>query len=62
MTRRGLTAEQQLKGVEKALSSPRTPAHLKEALQKRADQLKKQIAAAGSSEDGGGIFDLLGLD
>jgi hypothetical protein len=40
---RKLTLKQQLKGVNAALKSPRTPQQLKEGLKKRAKQLRKQI-------------------
>lgn len=43
MAFRKLTLEQQLKGVNAALKSPRTPKRLKEGLKKRAKQLRKQI-------------------
>jgi hypothetical protein len=43
MPRRKLTLEQQLKGVKAAMRSPRTPPQLRKGLQRRAEQLEKQI-------------------
>lgn len=45
MPRRKLTLEQQLKGVRAAMRSPRTPPQLRKGLQRRAEQLEKQITA-----------------
>jgi hypothetical protein len=35
------TKEQRIKGCEKAIASPRTPAHLKAGLKKHLQKLKK---------------------
>lgn len=40
MARHRLTKEEQQRGVEKALESPRTPAQLKKGLKKRQGQLQ----------------------
>ena len=45
MPRRKLTFEQQLKGVRAAMRSPRTPPQLRKGLQRRAEELEKQITA-----------------
>jgi len=47
---RQLTLKQQLKGVNAALKSPRTPSQLKKGLEKRAKQLRKQIKKKPSFE------------
>jgi hypothetical protein len=38
-----MSAENQLKGVMKAIDSPKTPPHLKKALGRRAAELKKEL-------------------
>jgi hypothetical protein len=43
MARRKLTAEQQLKGVQAALRSPRTPPQLKEGLRRRERELRNVV-------------------
>lgn len=43
MARRKLTLEQQLKGVEAALRSRKTPGQLKPGLRKRQAQLLRQL-------------------
>jgi hypothetical protein len=43
MARRKLTLEQQLRGVEKALTSSRCPPQLKDGLRKRADELRRML-------------------
>jgi hypothetical protein len=43
MSHRKLTLKQQLKGVNAALRSSRTPKQLRKALEKRAKQLRNQI-------------------
>lgn len=59
MARRKLTALEQLKGVEKAIASPRTPPQLKEGLRRRADGLRKRL---GKKKTGGaGLLSTLGL-
>src|SRR2546421_3424493 len=40
MARHRLTAEEQKRGVQRALESPRTPPQLKRGLQKRQEQLE----------------------
>ena len=45
MPRRKLTLEQQLKGVKAAMRSSRTPPQLRKGLQRRAEELEKQITA-----------------
>ena len=45
MPRHKLTLEQQLKGVRAAMRSPRTPLQLRKGLQRRAEELEKQITA-----------------
>lgn len=53
MARRGLSLEQQLKGVRAALNSSRTPKHLKKGLKKREKELRKKIKKNGSLWDSG---------
>jgi len=43
MKRRRMSLETQLKGVIKAIDSPKTPPQLKEALGRRAVELEKKI-------------------
>lgn len=43
MAHRKLTLEEQLRGVEAALRSKRTPGQLRQGLRKRADWLAKRI-------------------
>jgi hypothetical protein len=43
MKRQKMSAENQLKGVLKAIESPNTPPQLKRALARRAVELKKQM-------------------
>lgn len=40
MARHQLTKAEQIRGTQKALASPKTPAHLKVGLRKRLAQLK----------------------
>ncbi len=54
MARRKLTIEEQLRGVEKAAASPRTPPQLKEGLRGRADQLRRHL----DTEVNGKVFGL----
>jgi len=44
MTRHRFTQSEQLKAVEGALGSPKTPAHLRESLRLRAERLRKQVS------------------
>jgi hypothetical protein len=43
MKRQKMSLETQLKGIKKAIDSPRTPRHLKPALGRRAVALEKQL-------------------
>lgn len=43
MKRQKMSAETQLKGVLKAIDSPKTPPQLKQALGRRAVELQKQM-------------------
>ncbi len=43
MKRQEMSPETQLKGVMKAIDSPKTPPHLKEALKRRAVELKNAL-------------------
>jgi len=43
-----MSPETQLKGVIKAIDSPKTPPHLKKALGRRAVQLKEEIKRKAS--------------
>jgi hypothetical protein len=43
MERQKMSPETQLKGVLKAIDSPNTPPHLKEALGRRAVELRQQL-------------------
>jgi len=52
MARRGLTISDQLKGIEKAIESPRTPSQLKPGLEKRAQTLRKQLGRERKSSSG----------
>ena len=45
MAKHKLNANEQLKGVRAALRSPRTPPQLRKGLQRRAEELEKQITA-----------------
>ncbi len=49
MARHRLTKEEQKKGVEKALESPRTPSQLKKGLKKREQQLEGNSGRTSSS-------------
>jgi len=42
MARHKLTPEEQLKGIEKAMSNPKTPQQLKKGLERRKAELEKQ--------------------
>ena len=52
MKRQKMSPETQLKGVIKAIDSPRTPPHLKKALGRRAVQLKEEIKKKASRRHG----------
>ncbi len=43
MARRKLNLHEQLKGLEAAIESPRTPPQLKESLKKRAEEIRNQL-------------------
>ncbi len=66
MARRKLTLREQLKGVQAAIRSRRTPPQLRDGLKRRAAELEKQLQAEGGSTGGskhsGGIRDILGFD
>jgi len=47
-----MSPETQLKGVIKAIDSPRTPPHLKKALGRRAVQLNEEIKKKASRRHG----------
>jgi hypothetical protein len=49
MPRHILTKEEQKKGVEKALQSPRTPPQLKKGLEKRKSQLQNASGNSGTN-------------
>jgi hypothetical protein len=49
MPKHKFTLSEQLKAVERALSSPKTPGHLRESLRRRATRLRKQVAKQESS-------------
>jgi hypothetical protein len=57
MKRQKMSPETQLKGVMKAIDSPKTPPHLKKALGRRAAELKKQLKGKRSR----GFFARLGF-
>jgi hypothetical protein len=57
MKRKIMSLEIQLKGVRKAIQSPRTPPHLKKSLRRRADVLKKKL----SDKKSPGFFERLGF-
>lgn len=50
MARRKLTLQEQLKGVQAALRSKRTPPQLREGLRRRADWLRKRVGKSRRSE------------
>ena len=50
--KRGLSLKNQLKGVIKAIDSPRTPPHLKKALGQRAVELKEELKRKASRRRG----------
>ena len=52
MARHRLTPEEQEKGVERALESPRTPPQLKKGLKKRQQQLKSGKARGAGASSG----------
>ena len=52
MKRQKMSPETQLKGVIKAIDSPRTPPHLKKALGQRAAQLKQEMKRKASRRRG----------
>jgi len=52
MARRKLTPEQQLKGVQAAIRSPRTPPQLKDGLRRREEVLQKIMDAPRSNASG----------
>ena len=57
MARRKLTTQEQIKGVRAALRSPRTPPQLKKGLQRRLEQLEKELTRSKR----GGLLGVLGL-
>jgi len=57
MKRRKMSLEVQLKGVRKAIQSPRTPPHLKKSLRRRVDVLEKKL----SDKKSPGFFERLGF-
>ena len=61
MARHRLTKEEQQKGVDRALESPRTPPQLKKGLQKRQDQLGgiKGVGAVGGHHPDVGLLEVL---
>jgi hypothetical protein len=59
MKRQKMSAENQLKGVLKAIDSPNTPPQLKQALGRRAVELKKQMKREKSR--GGGLLSRFGF-
>jgi hypothetical protein len=58
MKRQKMSPQMQLKGVLKAIDSPNTPPHLKDALGRRAVELKKQLKRKKSR---GGLLGRLGF-
>src|SRR4051812_7532983 len=52
MARHRLTEEEQRKGVERALESPRTPPQLKKGLRKREEQLGMQGSESSGRPNG----------
>jgi hypothetical protein len=53
MPRHKLTPEEQKRGVESALKSPRTPPQLKKGLERRKQQLESGSASGGSKKSAG---------
>jgi hypothetical protein len=60
MARRKLTVAEQLKGIEKALASPRTPPQLKEGLRRRGNELRKVLERAHKDRRRPGLARLFG--
>jgi hypothetical protein len=46
--KRGMSLENQLKGVTKAIDSPKTPPQLKKALRRRAADLQRKVSGKRS--------------
>jgi hypothetical protein len=65
MARRKLSTEDQLKGVQAAIKSRRTPPQLREGLKHRAEELEKKLKAQRSlpksSRHRGPLHNLLGV-
>jgi hypothetical protein len=57
MKRKHMSLEVQLKGVRKAIQSPRTPVHLKKSLRRRAEVLEKKLSGKKSA----GFLERLGF-
>ncbi len=68
MARHVLTVEEQVRGLERAIASPRTPAHLRKYLEKRRKRLAEKLDRQRQTRKRGakskrppGVLDWLGL-
>jgi hypothetical protein len=68
MARRVLTIEEQIRGLRRAIASPRTPLHLRKSLEKRREELARKLEFRHRTRKRGamqkrapGLLDWLGL-